>query len=245
MKLQATCDSGYGLLAQQRALPTPPQFQQQRFNRQLRPATQPPLRRIQLNTQNQARPRAPQPSTAQRRPAVAPPIRVQPASVPAQTPVRRPTPPLQIRPLTQQTAPRAQPFNRAPNRPPAAAFTPGVRRPTVPRPTQPLAPPLTALRSTASTTLRRPVPQSTPSFASTNSVGPAGPPTTGRLAVRPSTPANAHPPGNLPPSNSVVDELNRADDFMAVAARLKLRRFVRHRNRRRADFILQQQLKNR
>jgi hypothetical protein len=42
--------------------------------------------------------------------------------------------------------------------------------------------------------------------------------------VRPSI----HPPGFLPPSNSVVDELNHSENFLEVARRLQLRRVTRH-----------------
>lgn len=253
------------VVAQQRTIPTPPQFQQtsQRFaNSQVRPATQPGpiLRQIPVNNPGQVRPRfQPQPPPIQRRPVAppqrAPPIRVQPASIPppTQPTVRRQPPPtqpaLQIRPLTQPTVLRAQPFSRAPQstRPapsPTQQFTTGLRtRPISTKPSQPLPPPSTPIHITSTATQKRPIPPSTSSFASTNSIGLSGPPPTNKIPSRSHNP-NAHPPGSLPPSNSVVDELNRADDFMAVAIRLKLRRFARHRNRRHADFIVAQQLKN-
>uniref|UniRef100_A0A183CLE6 Two-component sensor histidine kinase n=1 Tax=Globodera pallida TaxID=36090 RepID=A0A183CLE6_GLOPA len=43
------------------------------------------------------------------------------------------------------------------------------------------------------------------------------------VATAPLPPATAAPPGQLPPSDKVIDQLNNALDFMDVAHRLRLR----------------------
>lgn len=43
----------------------------------------------------------------------------------------------------------------------------------------------------------------------------------------------AQPPGQMPPNNSVIEQLNNAENFMEVVQRLKLKRVLRGRRRRR------------
>ncbi|KAI1728237.1 hypothetical protein DdX_00401 [Ditylenchus destructor] len=51
----------------------------------------------------------------------------------------------------------------------------------------------------------------------------------------------AHPPGFLPPSNSIIEQLNSADNFMDVAERLELKRLLINRSRRHTEFVVHRQ----
>ncbi|KAI1726990.1 hypothetical protein Ddc_04268 [Ditylenchus destructor] len=50
-----------------------------------------------------------------------------------------------------------------------------------------------------------------------------------------------HPPGFLPPSNSIIEQLNSADNFMDVAERLQLKRLLINRSRRHTEFVVHRQ----
>jgi|UniRef100_A0AC35FLQ7 hypothetical protein len=110
-----------------------------------------------------------------------------------------PSPPPPPLQLQQQQRPRITPEQRF-TRPDQARMSPSA----------PIGPP-------------RPSPSMT-----TNNIDDPSPPLQSRVRSSAlSPPPSAHMPGFLPPSNSVVDELNNSKNFLEVARRLHLRRVIR------------------
>ncbi|KAI6208425.1 hypothetical protein M3Y96_00114000 [Aphelenchoides besseyi] len=222
-----------------RVLPIRPRIQP--TTSQFRPpfSTQPPtvFRRVNLNNQGPpvVRNRQP-PTTSVARPSA---VQVKPAAIPSsavkpqQFPQRRIPSPVAAqgnRPATMARQPPTT-ITNPPQRLPSSQSTVAANPVPLARPqTTRLLPPSTA-------PIRRPISANAPLVSNSINVPPSP---NLRVAPKPRAPLGASPPGIQPPSNSVVEQLNNASDFMLVAQRLQLRRFARHRNRRHALFIEKQ-----